>query len=162
MPRSLPSSPILSRVGLYRHGTVLGLFVLLALSACALPGSHTTQHRIFDFGPPPTPDPAQGASAGSGPARPTIGFAGIGVPTVLDSTTIGAIPLTFLDVPNLRGLSFRIEKSIGSDQLTGVPTDIAFDDLLNLGALRDDGNPFSNGRPAEIEHVAQYVRTRAE
>jgi YVTN family beta-propeller protein len=69
---------------------------------------------------------------------------------VLDSTTVGAIPLGSLEAPNLRGLSFRIERSIGSDQLTGIPTDIAFDDLQNVGALRDAGNPFSTGRPVEI------------
>ncbi len=72
---------------------------------------------------------AQGAPTGLGGGAVTN--------LVLDSTTIGIIPLTFTDVPNLRGLSFRVERSIGSDQLSGLPTDVAFDDQKNLGALEN-------------------------
>jgi hypothetical protein len=56
---------------------------------------------------------------------------------VLESTTMGAIPLLPGETPNLRGLSFHIALSVGSDQLSGVPTDIAFDDQRNVGALQD-------------------------
>lgn len=54
---------------------------------------------------------------------------------VLDSVSFGIQPLNFFTGPNLRGLSFRVPLSIGSDQLSGVPTDLAFDNQKNLGAL---------------------------
>jgi hypothetical protein len=50
----------------------------------------------------------------------------------------------------MRGLEFRIARSVGSDQLTGTPLDLAFDDQLNLGALRDHSTPFSTRAPADI------------
>lgn len=72
---------------------------------------------------------------------------------VLDSVTTGIIPLTFNDHPNLRGLSFRVERSIGSDQLTGVPTDLSFDDQKNLGAL---ANPSSGPETAIVNGKNLY------
>jgi hypothetical protein len=36
------------------------------------------------------------------------------------------------------GKSLEVLRSIGSDQLTGIPTDVAFDDQVNLGALADN------------------------
>jgi YVTN family beta-propeller protein len=71
-----------------------------------------------------------------GPDGAPTGLGGGAVTNVvLESTTIGIVPLVPGEQPNLRGLSFRVRSSIGSDQLTGVPTDLAFDDLTNLGAL---------------------------
>jgi hypothetical protein len=61
---------------------------------------------------------------------------------VLDSTTNGVIPLLPGETPNLRGLSFHIARSVGSDQLSGVPTDVAFDDQRNVGALQDRAGAF--------------------
>jgi YVTN family beta-propeller protein len=52
---------------------------------------------------------------------------------VVDGPVVGG--LTFPPVPSMRGRTFRIQRSIGSDQLTGAPLDIAFDNLRNLGAL---------------------------
>lgn len=76
---------------------------------------------------------------------------------VLDASTTGVIPLTVLDflTPNPRGLSLRIERSVGSDQLTGVPLDLAFDDLVNLGALPNVASPFSPGRALPLNGKSQ-------
>jgi hypothetical protein len=78
---------------------------------------------------------------------------------VIDAPAVGVLPLTFADVmnPSLRGLAFRIERSIGSDQLTGLPTDLAFDDLKNLGAL---SNPSLGGAAANV-NGKNLVRTVA-
>ncbi len=58
---------------------------------------------------------------------------------VVDSTLVGVEPLNFTSLltPNMRSLSFRIVLSIGSDQLSGVPTDLASDNQMNLGALEN-------------------------
>jgi len=49
-----------------------------------------------------------------------------------------------------RGHVFVFAASIGSDQLGGVPTDLAFDDLRNLGALPNRANRLSAGFPAAM------------
>jgi hypothetical protein len=69
---------------------------------------------------------------------------------VLESSRVGMVPLRPGEQPNPRGLALRIERSIGSDQLSGRPLDIAFDDLSNLGALANYHTPFSSGSPAAI------------
>jgi hypothetical protein len=43
-----------------------------------------------------------------------------------------------------------VRTSIGEDELTGIPTDIAFDNLRNLGGLQTVTNPFSAGAPAVV------------
>jgi hypothetical protein len=62
----------------------------------------------------------------------------------------GMIPLEPGELPNPRGLSLRIERSIGPDQLSGRPLDLALDDLSNLGALVNYHTAFSAGRPAAV------------
>lgn len=47
--------------------------------------------------------------------------------------------------PNMRGKALVVELSIGSDQLTGIPVDLAFDDLANLSDLPNATTPFSVG-----------------
>jgi hypothetical protein len=69
---------------------------------------------------------------------------------VLDSTLSGQIPLLPGELPNPRGLSLRVERSIGSDQLSGFPTDLAFDDQRNLGALETYNTVFSVGSPVAV------------
>jgi len=69
---------------------------------------------------------------------------------VLDSAVTGVIPLTFGDTPHFRSMSFAIARSIGRDQLSGVPLDIAFDDLRNLGALPNFASVFSGGAAAPL------------
>ena len=57
---------------------------------------------------------------------------------VFESGLVGTIGLSVRDFvlgPHLRDMVFGIGRSIGSDQLSGLPLDIAFDDQRNLGAL---------------------------
>ncbi len=69
---------------------------------------------------------------------------------VLDSTLTGQIHLLPDELPNPRGLSLRIAASIGGDELTGIPTDLAFDNQRNLGALENVVSAFSGKRPAPL------------
>ena len=52
--------------------------------------------------------------------------------------------------PGLRDLGFGIFASIGSDQLTGVPVDIAFDNQRNRSALTNFGSLYSAGVPVNV------------
>lgn len=69
----------------------------------------------------------------------------------------GALPLNFTSLltPQLRYLRFRIATSIGTDQLTGSPLDIAFDNQRNLGSLPNNYSPFGSGVPTEINGKSQ-------
>jgi len=60
--------------------------------------------------------------------------------------TMGVIPLglAFAD-PSIRDLQWGVRASIGSDQLTGIPVDIAFDDWTNFTTYPNFTTPFSNG-----------------
>lgn len=68
---------------------------------------------------------------------------------VIDAAIPGPIPLG-PEPPHVRDMTFAVVRSIGSDQLTGIPTDLAFDDQKNLGALVDFTTPFSAGPAAAI------------
>jgi YVTN family beta-propeller protein len=72
--------------------------------------------------------------------------------------TVGFNFSTFL-TPQLRYLRFKIAASIGTDQLTGSPLDIAFDDQRNLGALPNPRSPFGAGAPAETNGKSQIRLT---
>mgnify|MGYP001420207552 CR=1 FL=1 len=76
---------------------------------------------------------------------------------VIDSSASGQIPLTAQNVntPQMRQLSFRIAASIGSDVLSGLPTDIAFDNQRNLGALQNVTSAFGSGSPVAINGKSQ-------
>ncbi len=67
----------------------------------------------------------------------------------IKSGVIGQILLDagVLGRPQVRDLEFGIFASIGSDQLTGVPVDIGFDDMVNRTALTNISNPFTAGTP---------------
>ena len=64
---------------------------------------------------------------------------------VLFSGTNGQIPLNLgpFQAPGLRGLEWSVVTSIGPDRLSGLVTDIAFDNLLNTGAFDNLTNQFS-------------------
>ena len=67
--------------------------------------------------------------------NPTSQLGGAVSNLAVDSALVGPQPLQFGVPPGLRGRVLKIEASIGDDQLTGVPTDLAFDDQRNLGIL---------------------------
>jgi hypothetical protein len=75
--------------------------------------------------------------------QPTSQLGGAVSNLAVDSALPGPLPLLPGELPNLRFRSMRIETSIGDDQLTGSPTDIAFDDQRNLGILPVVPEPFS-------------------
>lgn len=72
----------------------------------------------------------------------------------IESGTIGIIPLDpgFFADPSLRDLNFAINASIGEGEfgLTGVPTDIAFDNHRNRSALTNFATNFSAGFPLSL------------
>jgi len=76
---------------------------------------------------------------------------------VLESTALGVLPLTFtnLNTPQMRQLNFKIAASIGSNELTGLPTDVAFDNQRNLGALQNVASAFGAGTPALMNGKSQ-------
>jgi hypothetical protein len=58
----------------------------------------------------------------------------------VDSAVFGILPLTgfnFFINPQFRDMSLKVRTSIGPSQLTGIPVDIAFDELNNLGAMQN-------------------------
>ena len=52
--------------------------------------------------------------------------------------------------PGLRGLSFAASPSVGEPALSGVPVDLAFDDLHNQAALPNATSSFSAGAPVPV------------
>jgi DNA-binding beta-propeller fold protein YncE len=74
---------------------------------------------------------------------------------VIDSALVGQQPLIPADSPHLRDMQFRVIRSIGRDQLSGVPFDLAFDDQRNLGALPNFVSTFSAGAPAPLNGKSQ-------
>jgi YVTN family beta-propeller protein len=77
----------------------------------------------------------------------------------VDSALVGPIPLQFGEAPNLRFRTMKIEVSIGDDQLTGSPTDLAFDDQRNLGLLPVAPGTFGTGTvvPINGKHPVRQV-----
>jgi len=74
---------------------------------------------------------------------------------VIDSALVGQLPLVPVNSPHLRDMQLRVARSIGRDQLSGVPLDLAFDDQRNLGALPNFASVFSGGTPAPLNGKSQ-------
>jgi YVTN family beta-propeller protein len=91
--------------------------------------------------------------------NPTSQLGGAISNLAVDSGLPGILPLQFGEAPNLRSRAMKIEASIGDDQLTGWPSDIAFDDQRNLGALPVEPGPFSAGTsiPINGKHPVRQV-----
>jgi hypothetical protein len=70
---------------------------------------------------------------------------------ILESAVPGKFLLGASVNPQLRDIGFAVPISIGSDQLTGLPVDIAFDNQMNFGGLQNYASQqFSAGQPASI------------
>ena len=64
----------------------------------------------------------------------------------VESALGGQIPLgTNFTNPTIRSMEMGIQVSVGEDRLSGVPVDIAFDNLRNLGGLPQVTTTFSSG-----------------
>lgn len=70
----------------------------------------------------------------------------------IDSAITGIQVLTANNVntPQFRNIQFDVHQSIGEPTLSGIPTDLAFDDQRNFGGLRGHANVFSAGFPVEM------------
>jgi DNA-binding beta-propeller fold protein YncE len=67
----------------------------------------------------------------------------------VESALAGQIPLgTNLQNPTVRSMELGIQVSVGEDRLSGVPVDIAFDNLRNLGGLPNYFTTFTSGAPS--------------
>lgn len=100
-----------------------------------------------------------------GPIDPESGDAGApGIPAVsnlrIESGFFGQIPLNVqsLLVPQFRDLSLAINVSLGPQVLSGVPVDIAFDNMRNFTGLPNLQSVFSAGVPLPINGKSM-VRT---
>jgi len=71
---------------------------------------------------------------------------------VADSAINGQLLLNFssLLIPQFRDIEFGIQVSLGEERLTGVPVDIGFDDLTNLGGIVNWATNFSAGSPVPL------------
>ena len=71
---------------------------------------------------------------------------------VVNSAIQGVLPLNVqsLLIPNFRDMSLEVRVSLGTDQLTGIPVDLAFDNLRNFGGLQNLASVFSAGVPAPL------------
>ncbi len=79
---------------------------------------------------------------------------------VVNSAITGTLPLNVQSVmiPNFRDMSLEVRVSLGPEQLTGIPVDMAFDNLRNFGGLPNLGSVFSAGVPAPLNGKS-LVRT---
>jgi hypothetical protein len=102
--------------------------------------------------------------AHEGPIDPATGQPGeLGVPAVsklvIQSGSVGQLILNFnsILIPQFRDMFFGVQVSVGPDQLSGIPVDIAFDDLRNWTGLPNFFTPFSIGAPVPV-NGKQLVR----
>lgn len=84
------------------------------------------------------------------------GAVGTGAVTNLlfETTVAGPLPLAVQGIGGAlasREIQFRIGLSLGQNELTGIPMDIAFDNQRNLGGLANpNGSQYSAGSPALV------------
>lgn len=92
--------------------------------------------------------------------QPTGQIGGAVSELIMESGITGQLPIvpvfagSFL---NARQIDFRIRSSIGSEVLTGVPVDLCFDDMTNLGGLPAFQGQFAAGIAAQA-NGKQMVR----
>ncbi len=68
------------------------------------------------------------------------------------SAIVGQLPLNVqsFTIPQYRDMSLEVKTSVGIEDLSGVPVDIAFDDQRNLGGEPNVHNIFSAGAPTPV------------
>jgi len=103
--------------------------------------------------------------AHEGPLDPETEAPGeYGVPAVsnlrIESGILGQLPLNFqsLLIPQFRDMGLSVSVSIGPQVLSGIPVDLAFDNLRNFGGLPNYLTFFSSGIPVQINGKS-LVRT---
>ena len=98
--------------------------------------------------------------AHEGPIDPvdnSAGPEGVGAVTSvsIESANFGQMPLGNSQEPRFRDLSIGVLASLGEEALSGIPTDIAFDNQRSFGALPNVFTPFSAGEPIELNGKSQ-------
>jgi hypothetical protein len=80
------------------------------------------------------------------------------------STHFGVLPLTPLNqgTPQFRDMTIAVDPSLDTTVLTGIPVDLAQDDLVNLGILPNHTTGFSSGAPVPVngKSLVRRVGTR--
>lgn len=96
-----------------------------------------------------------------GPVDPVTGASGsLGVGAVsrvrIESATTGATPISAGSSPNLRDLEFGIPLTLSQadGELSGIPSSIAFDELVNYSEYPSPSSPYSSGFPAAVNGKA--------
>lgn len=74
----------------------------------------------------------------------------------IESAVAGQLPLTNTQNPQFRGMELGVPVSIGEERLSGVPVDIAFDNLRNLGTLSNPSTNFSAGSGVPVNGKNHY------
>lgn len=82
---------------------------------------------------------------------------GQGRGTVSSLALVNAAPgqQLLIDNPLHDDLRFAVTARLGPEVLTGIPVDLAFDDLRNLGAFPNAANAFSAGSPLSVNGKSQ-------
>lgn len=88
--------------------------------------------------------------AHEGPIDLATGQAGpVGVGAIssveIESALTGQLLLGMQTQPQFRSMQLGVLQSLGEPVLSGIPVDLAFDDMSNLSALPNKSNPFSAG-----------------
>jgi len=79
-----------------------------------------------------------------------------GVPAATNCAVItglsGQLPLNVssLTIPQFRDMHFGVKVSLGPNVLSGIPVDVAFDNLLNQGGGINFWTPYSAGQPVVV------------
>lgn len=70
----------------------------------------------------------------------------------IESAIFGVLPLNVnsLLIPQFRDMALAVNISLGADQISGIPVDIAFDNMRNYGGLVNFTNLFSAGVPSPV------------
>ena len=108
--------------------------------------------------------------AHEGPLDPATGNAGdINVPALtnltIESGIFGQLPLNFqsLLIPQFRDMSVAPTVSLGPSVLSGIPVDIAFDNMRNMGGLVNfHPSGFSAGVPVRLNGKSLVRQTGAQ
>jgi hypothetical protein len=71
---------------------------------------------------------------------------------VIESAVAGALPLNFqsLLIPQFRDMYLGVPVSLGADKLSGVPVDIAFDDMRNVAGLPNTLSTFTSATSVPV------------
>ncbi len=102
-----------------------------------------------------------------GPLDPQTGASGsLGVGAVsrlrIESALFGEVPLQPATTPNFRDLAFSVPLTLSqaTGDISGIPSSIAFDELVNYTEYPSPSSPYTSGEPAVVNGKAP-IRQRS-